>query len=155
MSRPRRDPAVRHARRLPTLWVALLGLAFNVKMLAALVCGPALLAGWWLAGELDLRRRLGWMAVAAATLAIASLSWAVAFDLTPKDKRPYAGSTQHNSMLELVIVHNGLDRFVRPRAGAPISANAFASSVNCTGGSPMTSSLVICKRPMRCKRSVR
>ena len=30
--------------------MALLGVAFNVKMLAALVCGPALLAGWWLAG---------------------------------------------------------------------------------------------------------
>ena len=30
--------------------MALLGLAFNAKMLAALVCGPALLAGWLLAG---------------------------------------------------------------------------------------------------------
>ena len=29
------------------LAMALLGVAFNVKMLAALVCGPALLAGWW------------------------------------------------------------------------------------------------------------
>ena len=28
--------------------MAALGLAFNVKMLAALICGPALLAGWWL-----------------------------------------------------------------------------------------------------------
>ncbi len=28
-----------------------LGLAFNVKMLAALVCGPALLAGWWLSSR--------------------------------------------------------------------------------------------------------
>jgi 4-amino-4-deoxy-L-arabinose transferase-like glycosyltransferase len=46
-----------------------------------------------------------------------SLSWPVAFDLTPKDKRPYAGSTQSNSMLELVVVHNGLDRFVRPHLG--------------------------------------
>ena len=66
--------------------MALLGVAFNVKMLAALVCGPALLAGWWLAGALDWRRRLGWMAAAGVTLAVVSLSWAVAFDLTPKDK---------------------------------------------------------------------
>ena len=44
--------------------MALLGVAFNVKMLAALVCGPALLAGWWFAGTLDWRRRLGWMAAA-------------------------------------------------------------------------------------------
>jgi len=95
--------------------MALLGLAFNVKMLAALLCGPALLAGWWLAGTLGWRQRLGWMAAAGITLAVVSLSWSTAFDLTPKEHRPYAGSTQGNSMLELVVMHNGLDRFVRNR----------------------------------------
>jgi 4-amino-4-deoxy-L-arabinose transferase-like glycosyltransferase len=99
--------------------MALLGVAFNVKMLAALVCGPALLAGWWLTGRLDWRRRLGWMAAAGVVLVVVSLSWPVAFDLTPKDERPYAGSTQGNSMLELVAVHNGFDRFVRPHLSAP------------------------------------
>jgi MYXO-CTERM domain-containing protein len=95
--------------------MVLLGLAFNTKMLAALVCGPALLAGWWLAGTLDLGRRLLWMAAAGAALVVVSLSWAVIFDLTPKASRPYAGSSQNNSMLELIVVHNGLERFVRNR----------------------------------------
>jgi 4-amino-4-deoxy-L-arabinose transferase-like glycosyltransferase len=99
--------------------MALLGVAFNVKMLAALVCGPALLVGWWMSGTLDWRRRLGWMAAAGLTLAVVSLSWPVAFDLTPKDRRPYAGSTEGNSMLELVVVHNGLERFVRLRPERP------------------------------------
>src|SRR5262245_30682867 len=36
--------------------MALLGIAFNTKMLAALVCGPALLAGWFLAGALGWRQ---------------------------------------------------------------------------------------------------
>lgn len=98
--------------------MALLGLAFNTKMLAALVGGPALLAGWLFAGSLDWRQRLGWMTAAAATLAVVSLSWAVAFDLTPKASRPYAGSSHDNSMLELIVMHNGLDRFVR-KATAP------------------------------------
>ena len=93
--------------------MALLGLAFNTKMLAALVCGPALLAAWLLAGTLDWRQRLGWMTAAAVTLAVVSLSWAAAFDLTPKASRPYAGSSHDNSMLELIVMHNGLDRFVR------------------------------------------
>jgi 4-amino-4-deoxy-L-arabinose transferase-like glycosyltransferase len=53
------------------------------------------------------------------TLAVVSLSWPVAFDLTPKDRRPYAGSTEGNSMLELVVVHNGLERFVRLRPERP------------------------------------
>jgi 4-amino-4-deoxy-L-arabinose transferase-like glycosyltransferase len=101
--------------------MALLGLAFNTKMLAALVCGPALLAGWLLAGSLDWRQRLGWMTAAAVTLAVVSLSWAVAFDLTPKASRPYAGSSHDNSMLELIVMHNGLDRFVR-KAPAPTPA---------------------------------
>ena len=103
--------------------MALLGLAFNAKMLAALVCGPALLAGWLLAGSLDWRQRLGWMTAAAVTLTVVSLSWAVAFDLTPKASRPYAGSSHDNSMLELIIMHNGLDRFVRTTpAPAPTPA---------------------------------
>jgi 4-amino-4-deoxy-L-arabinose transferase-like glycosyltransferase len=93
--------------------MALLGVAFNVKMLAALVCGPALLLGWLLAGTLDWRRRLSWMAASGVTLAVVSLAWAVAFDLTPQDSRPYAGSSHDNSMLELIVVHNGLERFVR------------------------------------------
>jgi 4-amino-4-deoxy-L-arabinose transferase-like glycosyltransferase len=97
------------------LAMALLGVAFNVKMMAALVCGPALLAGWWAAGALSLRRRLEWMVAAGVTLAVVSLSWAVAFDLTPRDRRPYAGSTASNSMLELAVAHNGLERFVRER----------------------------------------
>ena len=99
--------------------MAVLGVAFNTKMLAALICGPALLAGWWLSGTLDWRRRLGWMAAAGATLVIVSLSWAVAFDLTGAANRPFAGSTKGNSMLELIVVHNGLERFVRNRPPRP------------------------------------
>jgi 4-amino-4-deoxy-L-arabinose transferase-like glycosyltransferase len=104
--------------------MVLLGVAFNVKMLAALICGPALLAGWWLSATLDWPRRLGWMFAAGATLVVVSLSWAIAFDLTPAKDRPFAGSSRDNSMLELIVVHNGLERFVRdrpPRAAPPPS----------------------------------
>ena len=95
--------------------MALLGVAFNVKMLAALICGPALLAAWWLSGTLDWRRRIGWMAAAGAALVVVGLSWAVAFDLTPRADRPFAGSTRGNSMLELIVVHNGVERFAIDR----------------------------------------
>ena len=98
--------------------MAALGLAFNVKMLAALVCGPALLAGWWLSGTMDWPRRLGWMVAGGIVLAIVSLSWAVVFDLTPERLRPQAGSSSSGSMLELIVMHNGLERFVRNRPAA-------------------------------------
>lgn len=105
--------------------MALLGVAFNVKMMAALVCGPALLAGWWAAGTLTLRRRLEWMAAAGVTLAVVSLSWPLAFDLTPRASRPYAGSTESNSMLELAVAHNGLERFVGPDQPRAVPALPF------------------------------
>ncbi len=95
-----------------------LGFAFNVKMVAALICGPALLAGWWLSSPLDWSRRLGWMVAGGLALAVVSLSWAVAFDLTPERLRPQAGSSKSGSMLELIVVHNGLERFVRNRPAA-------------------------------------
>ena len=82
---------------------------------AARRCWPA---GGWPARS-SWRRRLGWMAAAGVTLAVVSLSWSVAFDLTPQATRPYAGSTAGNSMLELVVVHNGLERFVRLRPERP------------------------------------
>lgn len=108
--------------------MAALGLAFNVKMLAALVCGPALLVGWWLSGTLDWQRRLGWMVAGGLTLAFVSLSWAVVFDLTPERLRPQAGSSKSGSMLELIVVHNGIERFVRnrtaPTATAPTTTPA-------------------------------
>lgn len=102
-----------------------LGLAFNVKMLAALVCGPALLAGWWLAGTLDWRQRLAWMAAGGVALAVVALSWAVVFDLTPPPQRPVAGSSPSNSMLELIVRHNGVERFARATSNEPAAARRF------------------------------
>src|SRR5262249_32886802 len=112
-------PALRGRGLSLVLSMALLGVAFNVKMLAALVCGPALLAGWLIASPLDWRRRFAWMAASGLALAVVSLAWAAAFDLTPKSSRPYAGSSYDNSMLELVVIHNGLERFMRPARPAP------------------------------------
>jgi 4-amino-4-deoxy-L-arabinose transferase-like glycosyltransferase len=37
----------------------------------------------------------------------------IAYDLTPVTKRPYAGSSPNNSMLDLAVGHNGVGRFVR------------------------------------------
>ena len=105
--------------------MTVLGLAFNVKMLAALACGPALLAGWWLAGTLEVRQRLIWLAAGGAALVVVALSWAVAFDLTPPQQRPVAGSSPSNSMLELIVRHNGLERFTRATSSEPAAPPRF------------------------------
>jgi 4-amino-4-deoxy-L-arabinose transferase-like glycosyltransferase len=93
--------------------MALLGVAFNVKMLAAIVVLPAFAAAYFFGARLSLRRRLMDLTLGGAVLAVVSLLWCVTYDLTPAQSRPYAGSTQTNSMLELVIGENGVRRFVR------------------------------------------
>jgi 4-amino-4-deoxy-L-arabinose transferase-like glycosyltransferase len=113
-----------------TLFVgmAALGVAFNVKMLAAFVLLPSLaiiyLAGDWA----EWRQRLVQLAVGGAVLASVSLSWITAYDLTPPDERPYVGSSTDNSMLELAVGHNGIERFVHRRHRPPAAQRPDAGA---------------------------
>jgi 4-amino-4-deoxy-L-arabinose transferase-like glycosyltransferase len=43
---------------------------------------------------------------------VISLSWVVAVDMVDEDDRPYIGSSETNSAVELVLGHNGLSRFL-------------------------------------------
>jgi 4-amino-4-deoxy-L-arabinose transferase-like glycosyltransferase len=101
--------------RLATLCAAMaaIGIGFNVKMGAALVLAPVLALTFSLARPgVPARWHVGRHAVAGIIHVAVSLSWAIFFDLTPARDRPYAGSTRHNSMLELALVHNGAARFL-------------------------------------------
>ncbi len=105
--------------------MALVGLAFNVKMLAACVVLPAFCGVYLFAAPTSAARRVRHLALSAPVLVAVSLSWVTAFDLVPAGERPYAGSSADNSMLELAVIHNGLQRFVSPRPARPdISADA-------------------------------
>jgi 4-amino-4-deoxy-L-arabinose transferase-like glycosyltransferase len=92
---------------------AILGIGFNVKMLAALVVLPAFALVYALGAPIAWQRRLAHGLGAGAVLAVVALSWPLAFDLTPEEDRPFAGSSPSNSMLELALDHNGLQRFGR------------------------------------------
>ena len=110
--------------------MAAIGIGFNVKMGAALVLAPVLALTFSLARPgAPVTWHLGRQAMAGIVLVAVSLSWAIFFDLTPARDRPYAGSTKHNSMLELALVHNGAARFVAmssARSLAPRSTPATA-----------------------------
>jgi len=127
--------AERGSLPLLALAVALVGLGFNVKMLAAFVVLPAFALVYLVGAPLGWRRRIVDLGVAGAVLAFVSLSWVLAFDLTPPDRRPYAGTTNNNSMLELAVGPYGVGRFIRSAefrsasitpAGAPARAAAQA-----------------------------
>jgi 4-amino-4-deoxy-L-arabinose transferase-like glycosyltransferase len=118
------------------LSAALVGIGFNVKMLVAFGVVPVFILLYLAGAPLTLRQRIGHLAAAGVVLAAISLSWTAVYELTPPQNRPFVDSTRTNSMLELVVGHNGVQRFVRRARNlpdAPVDATASAAS---TGGVP-------------------
>jgi len=110
--------AAARAGSLPLLLVAMgvVGIGFNVKMLEAFMVLPAFYAAYWFCSSLKTGRKIAHLAVATALLLAVSLSWATIVDMTPAQNRPYVGSSQTNSVLELALGYNGIQR-VLPSGG--------------------------------------
>lgn len=115
-------------RRHLFLSMLLVGLAFNVKMLAAFIVLPAFYATYLLCAPLPLRRRVFDLSVALPILMLASAPWVLSVELTPPDQRPYVGSSRHNSMLDLIVGHNAVSRFMRRTSMPPAAAVQAPSS---------------------------
>ena len=114
-------------RRHLLLAMALIGLGFNVKMLAAFVVLPTFALVYFVGAPADWRRRIADLALGAVVLMAVALPWMVAYDLTPSAQRPFVGSSTQNSMVELAIGHNGVGRFVRlARAPRPEGSDQSA-----------------------------
>ncbi|MFN8533216.1 MAG: glycosyltransferase family 39 protein [Dehalococcoidia bacterium] len=95
----------------------LVGVGFNIKMLQAYLPLPAFFALYFAGAPERWWRKLGKLAITGVLLLVVSLSWAVAVDLTPADQRPYIGSSEDNSVMSLIVGHNGLRRLVGMRQG--------------------------------------
>jgi 4-amino-4-deoxy-L-arabinose transferase-like glycosyltransferase len=123
--------------RLLALAMGLIGLGFNVKMLAAFVVLPIFAFVYVVGAPLAWRRRIAELAVAGVVLSVVSASWILAYDLTPPDRRPYAGTTNRNSMLELAVGPYGIGRFIRSAEfrSAAIASVASAAAPWRSGGS--------------------
>jgi 4-amino-4-deoxy-L-arabinose transferase-like glycosyltransferase len=94
------------------------GLAFETKMLAALMIVPALaLAYFWCAprGRLRAVRQLF---AAGGVMAVVGLAWPLLVTLTPAADRPWISGTADNSIWSLIFGYNGLGR-VAGQAGGP------------------------------------
>jgi 4-amino-4-deoxy-L-arabinose transferase-like glycosyltransferase len=92
------------------LSAAVVGLAFNIKMLQADLVVPGMALAYFAFAPLTWRRKLLHLSGAAVVLIVVSLSWSVAVDLTPPDVRPYMGSSGSNSAIALALTYNGLGR---------------------------------------------
>ncbi|GAA2143229.1 glycosyltransferase family 39 protein [Nocardioides koreensis] len=107
-------------RPLPWLALAggLVGLAFLTKMLQAFLVLPALAVAYAVLAAVPLRRRLGHLLVALATMVLAGGWWVAIVELRPASSRPYIGGSQHNSILELTLGYNGFGRLTGDETGS-------------------------------------
>jgi 4-amino-4-deoxy-L-arabinose transferase-like glycosyltransferase len=101
-----------------------IGLAFNVKMLAAYLIVPSLALAFLIAGKGRLRRRIAQLAAGGGAMLAVSFVWYGAMMLVPAAHRPFVGDTTDNSWFSLIFGANGLGR---------VSGNGAASGV---GGAP-------------------
>ncbi len=95
----------------------LIGLGFNIKMLQAYLALPALMLLFLLGSKLHWGKRILWSGISVIVILAVSLSWAVIVDLMPTDERPYIGSSEDNTVMELIIGHNGLARLFGHQKG--------------------------------------
>lgn len=94
------------------LALGLVGLGFNVKMMAAFVVLPAFYLVYGLCAPGSGFKKLKDLIIASVVLGVTALSWPLFVDLTPADQRPYVGSTQDNSMIGLSLGWNGFQRLL-------------------------------------------
>ena len=111
----------RHALAWTVCAGILVGVAFNVKMLAAWVPGPALAAalvvGSARASWPEMRSLLIRLSVLAVTTLAVSFSWIVFVDAWPASSRPYIGSSVNNTALDLAFSYNGFARLAGDGGG--------------------------------------
>jgi 4-amino-4-deoxy-L-arabinose transferase-like glycosyltransferase len=116
----------------------LVGLAFNVKTLAALLVVPGIAAAYLLCAPGAIHRRGLQLLAAGALMVAVSFSWMAFVELTPASQRPYVGSSTNNSELGLTFGYNGFGRVggqvggpghvpLRPGATVPFSKKALAT----------------------------
>ncbi|WP_017208918.1 glycosyltransferase family 39 protein [Clostridium beijerinckii] len=92
------------------LSLILVGIGFNIKMLEAYMIGPAIYITYLLSSSIALKKRIVHIVIGTFILLSVSLSWALIVDLVPAQNRPYIGSSTDNSVMELIVGHNGLER---------------------------------------------
>ncbi|MCY9031506.1 glycosyltransferase family 39 protein [Bacillus inaquosorum] len=110
---------------------ALIGLAFNMKMMQAFMVLPAFVLFYLIASRVSLKKKIGSLILSLVLLTGLSISWAVVVDSTSSSSRPYVGSSQTNSVLELAFGYNGTERLLGQTTGLA------QGDINTAGGGNM------------------
>ncbi len=92
------------------LSTAIVGIGFNIKMSEVLLVLPSIYLGYMFCTKFTKKQKVKHFIIATIVLLTVSLSWAFVVDLVPSKDRPYVGSSTNNSVMELILGHNGLER---------------------------------------------
>ena len=92
------------------LGALLVGLGFNIKMLQAYMALPAFYALYFFSVRKPWWGRILQLGAATGLLLVVSFAWVAAVDLANPENRPFIGSSENNTVLELIVGHNGLSR---------------------------------------------
>lgn len=92
------------------LSLVLVGIGFNIKMVEAYMIAPAIFITYFLSSAISYKKKIKHLVLGTVILFAVSLSWALIADLVPARERPFIGSSTNNSVMELIIGHNGLER---------------------------------------------
>ena len=87
-----------------------LGLAFLTKMLQAFLVVPGFALAFLVAAPVGLWHRVGKLAAGAAAMIATAGSFLMLVSLWPADSRPYIGGSTDNSLLQLALGYNGIQR---------------------------------------------
>jgi 4-amino-4-deoxy-L-arabinose transferase-like glycosyltransferase len=90
----------------------LIGVGFNIKSLEAYMILPAFYITYLFAQHGDYKKKVLHLIAATLVLIISSLPWFIGVDSISPEERPYVGSSEHNSELELATGYNGLGHFL-------------------------------------------
>jgi 4-amino-4-deoxy-L-arabinose transferase-like glycosyltransferase len=137
-----------------TAWLlagaAMLGLAFNVKLLESVVALPGLFVLAWLglprmsedSRGADFARRLAKLTAAAAVYVVVALLWLSATLLFPAHERPYAIGSTNGSAWNAAFVFNGTERLSGKTAEvgqtAPVVPRGRGGGEVASTGTPIT-----------------
>jgi 4-amino-4-deoxy-L-arabinose transferase-like glycosyltransferase len=119
-------------------WLALVGIAMGTAFLTKMLQGFLVLPGFGLAYLLvaptSFAKRVLHLLGAVAALAVAAGWWVLAVQLTPTSSRPYVGGSADNTVLDLALGYNGINRILgHHREGTPLG-NWGGSSLPMLGG---------------------
>ncbi|WP_088815327.1 MULTISPECIES: glycosyltransferase family 39 protein [Listeria] len=115
----------------------MIGVGFNVKMLQAYMVLPAFVVFYLLATNISWKKKAVHLALSLVLMLGVSVSWAIIVDQTSASSRPYIGSSQTNSVLELAFGYNGVERLLGQETGTGTGGGGpSTSSYGLQGGAP-------------------